>query len=164
MPSVEIDNRHPYLRVLKPRLRRHLVGVLRILGKKNVHVDVSLVTDDEIQKLNQQFRGINAVTDVLSFALEDGLAVPLPRKMLGDIVISLDTAWRQAAELQAQLQQDYGLAEETLFLATHGLLHLLGHDHQTRRDALAMQQLERQLISEVTRVDVHANDRTAHGL
>jgi len=164
MPTIEIDNRHPHLRVLKPRLRRHLQNVLRQLGKKRVHVDVSLVTDDEIQKLNQQFRGIHSVTDVLSFALEDGLEAPLPRKMLGDIVISLDTAQRQAAELQHRLQQEYGLAEETLFLATHGLLHLLGHDHQTRRDALAMQQLERQLISGVTQLDVHGHDRTAHGM
>ncbi len=164
MPSVEIDNRHPFLRVLKPRLRRHLLGVLRRLGKKHVHVDVSLVTDDEIQKLNQQFRHIDRVTDVLSFALEDALGVPQPRKMLGDIVISLDTARRQAADIAHKSQQPYGMTEETLFLATHGLLHLLGHDHQTRRDAVAMQHLERLLISDVTRLDVHATDRSAHAL
>lgn len=98
-----------------------------------------LLTDDaEIQQLNAQFRHQNKSTDVLSFAaLETEGAVPeiLRHKIplnLGDIIISVDTAQRQAAE------RDHSLRWELAWLATHGLLHLLGWDHPTEERLQAM--------------------------
>lgn len=165
-----IDNRHPTLKVDKRRLGGHLRGMLKELGHGRAVLDVSLVTDEEIHQLNRDYRGVDAVTDVLSFAMGEADG-PEVEEILGDLVISLDTALRQATELREtpagqdpQALQGYTLAEEVLFLATHGLLHLLGHDHHDPAEAEAMEALERRFIRPVTAVDVHAFDRTAHGL
>lgn len=156
---IQIDRRHPSLRAVRVgRLRAHLTSVLRAVGRPRTHVDVSLVTDDEIHQLNRDWRGVDAVTDVLSFAFEE-VAGPSPVPLLGDVVVSLDTAARQAAAMAAP---GYGVEEEVLFLATHGTLHLLGYDHQTPAEAERMEALERQLMAPITPVAVHAFDRSGH--
>jgi probable rRNA maturation factor len=158
------DNRHPRLKVDQRQIAAHLRKALTALGRPRAEVSLSLVGDDEIRELNRQYRGVDAVTDVLSFAMEEGEQMPgMPVELLGDIVVSLDTAERQAAELCRQQQlSDYGLRQEVWFLATHGLLHLLGHDHQQPEAAEAMETLERQLMQGVTSADLHGYDRTAH--
>lgn len=162
--SIWIDNRHPQLRAGRARLARHLNGMLRSLGHDGAWVDVSLVSDAEIKLLNRRYRGVNKVTDVLSFALSEAPGPQLPVEVLGDIVISLDTAARQALAVWYQHGKSvrYRLTEEVLFLATHGLLHLLGHDHQRPAQAETMEALERQFMASVTVLDVQAFDRTEH--
>lgn len=93
-------------------------------------VEISLVLSDDafIQELNLRYRGLDKPTDVLSFAQEDD---PI---LLGDIVISLPTAARQAE------QAGWPLSSETALLAVHGLLHLLGYDDETWDEARVMQQ------------------------
>lgn len=163
---IDIDNRHPRLKVPKTRLSAHLRAALTRLDTAKAYVSVSLVDDEEIRELNRDYRSKDQVTDVLSFALEEADGPEMPMRMLGDIVISLDTAARQAEELRAGLAEGtpYGLVEETLFLATHGLLHLLGHDHEVAAEAEEMEALERELMASVTPVAVHGLDRTLHGL
>jgi probable rRNA maturation factor len=126
-------------------LRRVLLEAARLERVGNGEVSVVLVSDRRIRELNRQFRGIDRPTDVLSFAMvETGEGEPcivsrgeeVPR-VLGDIVISIDTARRQAEE--------YGhpFARELGFLAVHGFLHLLGYDHETpeeERDMFARQE------------------------
>ena len=165
--SIDIDNRHPDLRIGTARLGRHLRAMLRALGHTRAWVDVSLTTDDDIKRLNRRYRGVRAVTDVLSFALAEAPGPLLPFEILGDIVISLDTAKRQAEALRrhAATQEGarrYRLTEEVIFLATHGLLHLLGHDHLQANEAEVMEALERQFMAAVTPLDVQALDRTGH--
>ncbi len=161
---VEIDNRHPHLRVEKRRLAGWLRGVLGELGRPRATVDVSLVDDDEIRALNAQWRHVDAVTDVLSFPLEDGAGPQLPGELLGDLVISLDTAARQAAQMAASHPcESYVLSDEVRFLACHGLLHLLGHGHDDPAEAEAMEALERRFMATVTPLDPHDLDRAAHG-
>ena len=104
-------------------------------------VAVALVSDARIRALNKQFRGKNAATDVLSFANDDGVA---PRsgaapRFLGDIVISTMTARRQASEA------GHSYASELKVLALHGLLHLLGYDHDHAADEGRMARIERRL-------------------
>jgi probable rRNA maturation factor len=166
---VHVDNQHPRLRVDKRRIAGHLRSVLKALGRPNGVVDVSLVDDDAITAINAEWRGVDAVTDVVSFAFEEGEPMPGAEELLGDIVISLDTAARQADAMVAMIAQQpgggvhpYDLASETLFLATHGLLHLLGHDHQKDEEAEAMEALERTLMATVTLAPLHALDRTDH--
>lgn len=94
---------------------------------KNAEVDVTLVDDAEIRQINREHRNIDASTDVLSFPLgENGEYDENPATgalMLGDIVISLDTALRQA-DLYG-----HGVKREIAFLTVHSMLHLLGYDH-----------------------------------
>lgn len=161
---VLLDNRHPKLKVDQRLLAAHLRKCLAALGRHRAEVSVSLVDDAEIRQLNKQFRGVDSVTDVLSFAMEEGESLPgMPVELLGDIVVSLDTAERQAAELASQQRlPDYLLRQEVWFLATHGLLHLLGYDHQAAEDAEEMESLERKLMEGVSTADLHGYDRTAH--
>jgi probable rRNA maturation factor len=99
-------------------------------------IDVSFVSDAEIAELNTHYRRKPRPTDVLSFSQAEGeeipfdlLTNPLP---LGDLVISIETAARQAAE------RHHSLATEVAFLAVHGTLHLLGYDHVTSSQRRAM--------------------------
>ena len=111
------------------------------LGLKNSELSLSLVTDRTIQALNRKWRAKNLPTDVLSFpsgGLPWGAPGPTP---LGDVVISLDTARRQAKALGVPLE-----AELSRYLA-HGLLHLLGHDHERASDARRMSAAEDALLN-----------------
>ncbi|WP_083520774.1 rRNA maturation RNase YbeY [Alicyclobacillus kakegawensis] len=90
-------------------------------------VSVSLVGEDEIHQLNRDYRGVDRPTDVLSFALGEGEDMPVPPGEpvpLGDIVVSVPAAVRQAAEY------GHSLHREVAFLLVHGFLHLTGYDHQ----------------------------------
>lgn len=101
-------------------------------------LSLTLVRDPAIRRLKKQYFGVDAATDVLSFPAGESPAPGLTP--LGDIVISLDTARRAAREFGTTL--DLELAR---YLA-HGVLHLLGHDHQTPREARKMEKLERALL------------------
>ncbi len=166
---VATDNRHPTLRVDRKRLNQHVRTALKQLGRGNAEVSMSLVDDAEIRALNAEWRGVDAVTDVLSFAFDETDSPDVGIDILGDIVISLDTAERQVAIVHGanagrpEMAQ-YRLDEEVLFLATHGLLHLCGYDHQETAEADAMEALERKLMASVTTLDLHAVDRSEHGL
>ena len=104
--------------------------------------DISLVLtgDDEVQRLNREYLGIDAPTDVLSFSMDfDNPETGAP--YLGDIVISLATAARQAEA------GGHPLMEEVKLLAVHGILHLLGHDHSGQDDKAAMWQIQDRILS-----------------
>ena len=110
-------------------------------------VSVALVDEAEIQELNRQYRGIDAPTDVLSFSQGEGSGLTLadfPPEMpvpLGDIVVSIPRMRAQAV--------DYGHGEgrEFGFLLVHGLLHLLGYDHQTPEETGTMRAAEEDLLA-----------------
>lgn len=101
-------------------------------------VVVSLVSDERIQELNRDYRDKDATTDVLSFAIQESDEEEpmilfeedddVPIEPLGDIIISIPTAIRQAEEY------GHGLQRELAFLAVHGFLHLIGYDHLTEED------------------------------
>ena len=94
------------------------------------------MTDSEIQELNRQYRKKDKPTDVLSFPLADELQPSL----LGDVVISIETAARQAQ------RRHHSLREELQILLIHGILHLLGYDHEvSRSEAIRMHRKEREI-------------------
>lgn len=98
------------------------------------------VSDGRMRDLNNRYRQIDRPTDVLSFPAMDGETAFPEDRSLGDVIISVETAWRQAEEaghpLEAELDR----------LLVHGLLHLLGHDHQTAAERKQMQSRERRLL------------------
>lgn len=127
-----------FARLLTTWARAYLVQ----LELSGVELSLSLVDDRAIRRLNRTWRQKDKATDVLSFPAGDlPKGTPGPRP-LGDVVISLDTAKRQAKEY-GRTQE----AEMARYLA-HGLLHLLGHDHERPRDAKRMAALEEQLLGE----------------
>jgi probable rRNA maturation factor len=94
---------------------------LEVLGLSKVELSIVLVSDAQIKRLNRLYRNKDKPTDVLSFPIGEKVNGWL---ILGDIVISVDTAKRQAQEL------GYSLEEELKRLLVHGLVHLLGYDHE----------------------------------
>lgn len=128
-----------WLALLAPELPSQLQAPAYSLG-------LSLVDDASIADLNSSWRQKEGPTDVLAFAAQEG-APPLPVASgsepleLGDIVISLETAARQAHEA------GHGLDQEVLFLASHGLLHLMGWDHPDEPSLDAMLRRQSDLLS-----------------
>lgn len=122
-------------------LRSFLCRALELLGETQAEVCLRLVDDAEMRLLNHRYRAKDATTDVLAFAAREGERVPGDEQCLGDIVVSVDTARRQARE------NNHSLACELTKLAAHGLLHLLGYDHErSRAEAIKMQRKERWLL------------------
>ena len=108
-------------------------------------VDITIVDDEEIHQLNRDYRNVDRPTDVLSFALdEDDEDEPELLEgqlhLLGDIIISAETATRQAEEF------GHGLEREIVYLAVHGLLHLLGYDHMVEEDKVIMRAKEEEAL------------------
>ena len=103
-------------------------------------VTILLTDDRHLQDLNREFRNIDSPTDVLSFELTD--PVHPESDTLGELYISLDRAASQAMEAQRPL------SEEVTHLAIHGVLHLLGFDHQTDTDHLEMVRRETRYLSQ----------------
>jgi probable rRNA maturation factor len=109
------------------------------LGTERAEVHLVLTGDQTLRELNLRFRNIDRATDVLSFP--DGDELPSGRRLLGEIVISLDSARRQAEAL------GHGEVRELCELALHGTLHLLGYDHV--RDQGEMNEMELKLRREL---------------
>jgi probable rRNA maturation factor len=112
---------------------------MRNLGIENAEVHLVLTGDQTLRELNCRFRDIDRETDVLSFP--DGDQLPSGRRFLGEIVISLDCARRQAEAL------GHDEVRELCELALHGSLHLLGYDHE--RDHGDMNEVELKLRREL---------------
>ena len=124
---------------LATSLRRSARRLLAGLARDGAELSVLLVSDGEMRRLNRDWRGRDRPTDVLSFAQGEG-AGAAPDGLLGDVVISVDTARRQARSGRRPLGRE---AERLL---VHGLLHLLGYDHErSAADARRMQRRERAL-------------------
>ena len=142
---------------------KHLLeGALKYLGQpvSQLEMSLSIVSPSEIQSLNKTYRGVDAVTDVLSFPTVDNperkvLNVddftadvnPDTRKLnIGDVIICRERAVEQAAEY------GHSLKREMSFLALHGLLHLLGYDHVEAADEEQMTRLQKEIL---TKYNIH---------
>ena len=114
--------------------------------RTNYEVDVSLVDDETIHQINRDYRHIDRVTDVISFAFlddkdpRDQINDPNIPQMLGEIFICLPQAKRQAEEI------GNSLLRELRFLFVHGLLHLLGYDHMKKEDEEIMFPLQEEIL------------------
>ena len=118
-------------------LRQAVRTAARIGGlREEAELSLTLTHDARIQELNRTYRGKDTPTDVLSFALgDDSPKLPIARQ-LGDIVVSLETTYRHAHEYGTEPQA------ELAWVVCHGVLHLLGYDHQTEQELRRMRSLE----------------------
>jgi probable rRNA maturation factor len=117
--------------------------LLAAIGERDSSLSLTLVGDEAIRVLNRDHRGKDRPTDVLSFPIQasdswNGGAQE-PERLLGDVVISIDTARRQADEYDASLQ------DELYRLLIHGVLHVMGHDHEEEAERAVMEREERRL-------------------
>lgn len=135
---------------MEKRLHDGLNAVAHLHGLDDMtEVDITIVDDEEIHTLNREYRNVDRPTDVLSFALDEGeedepeLIDGPEEHLLGDIIISAETAQRQGEEF------GHGLEREIVYLAVHGLLHLLGYDHMTNEDKKIMRAKEEEALREI---------------
>ncbi len=127
-----------------------VLATLKAHNAEACEVSVLLTDDADIKHLNRDYRGVDAPTDVLAFAMREGEGGNVNPNVLGDLVISLETASRQLttgdqfsatrSSLETEKQETtYDTLEiEVALLAIHGTLHLLGYDHQTQEEATVM--------------------------
>lgn len=119
----------------------------------NYEIDVSLVDDQTIHQINRDYRKVDRVTDVISFAFNDDkdptnvILNPEVPRMLGEILICLPQAKRQAEQIGNTIER------ELSFLFVHGLLHLLGYDHMKPEDEAIMFPLQDKILEEASKSD-----------
>jgi probable rRNA maturation factor len=141
--KIWIRNRQRRISIPVRRIKTFIEQILLKLKRPDVELGLVLLNDRQIRRLNQKYRGKDTPTDVLSFSLNNASSYkgPLsPPVLLGDVVISLETARRQAQE------HGHALYQEVERLVIHGILHLLGFDHEATRDARRMHRKESELI------------------
>ena len=137
--TIRLTGRRGLPRLDRTRLRRRAAGILRALDLRGAELSIRLVDDAEIAQLNERYRGRRGPTDVLSFSLCEGPHAEQRGALLGDVVISLHTALRQARRYRRPLES------EVLRLLIHGALHLIGYDHVRTKDAIVMRREERRV-------------------
>ncbi len=146
--QIELSNQQEKLTVTE-EMEDKIIEVLEEAARVhdvNDMTEVSLMfTDDEtIHEMNREYRGIDRPTDVLSFALEEGEEEEIyggpEENLLGDIIISVETAVRQAEEY------GHSVEREMSFLALHGMLHLLGYDHMEEEERQEMRAQEKAIL------------------
>ena len=123
--SIFLRNDHPDINIDCKDIKNIVKKVICHLDCQNTEGSILLTTDKDIRYLNKEFRSIDQATDVLSFPQnsKEDPSIPI-EKFLGDIAVSLDTAKAQANEHSLDLK------EEIILLLIHGILHLLGYDHE----------------------------------
>jgi probable rRNA maturation factor len=138
---VAVGNRQRRVRVSTPRLRATAEAALRALGRADLHVDVTVVDDPAIRRLNARYLRRRTTTDVLAFDLE----APGPSRLMGEVIVCADTARRQARRVGVSVALELDL------LVVHGLLHLAGWDDHEPQEARLMHEREREILAEAGR-------------
>ena len=125
------------------KLQEYMKFVVEKLTIENGIFNIIFVSNEKIHEINKEFRHVDRITDVISFALEDNPDIVYDDfRLLGDIYIAIDVAYDQAIEY------NHSREREVCFLATHGLLHLLGYDHMTEEEKKEMFGKQEELLKE----------------
>lgn len=125
------------------KLNKYLKFVVKKLDIEKAIFNIIFVSNEEIHRINKEYRNADRVTDVISFALEDNKDIVYEDfRLLGDIYIAIDVAYNQAVEY------NHSREREVCFLATHGILHLLGYDHMNEEEEKEMFSLQEKLLQE----------------
>ncbi|TAK18701.1 MAG: rRNA maturation RNase YbeY [Myxococcaceae bacterium] len=153
---VEVSRQATKSRVVSTEeVRSAAEAMLRSLKLPRAELSVLLCDDATIHALNRDYRKKNKPTDVLAFAMREGDDGHLAGDLLGDVIISLETATRQAKE-RAVVTRD-----EVMMLLAHGLLHLLGWDHQTDADDKRMRAETDRMLAVIRRAAAAKAKRAA---
>lgn len=137
---VLIKNRQRKLKLNTRDIRKFTQDVLNLLGCGEKELSLVLVNDRQITEINRDYLGRDKPTNVISFAMTEGEFGDLASGLLGDVIISVETAFRHAAESGSRH------LDEIQYLVIHGILHLIGYDHETGKDGLKMRKKEAEIF------------------
>ena len=143
--KLQIENSQNKIKIDKRKIRNTVLKVLKTLDCPDKEISLSFVDDEYIKQLNKQYLGKDQATNVLSFSLQEGEYGDINPQILGDIIVSVETAQRDA------LYGKLNIAREIDFLLIHGILHLLGYNHEntTKKESNKMQQKEKELFNKI---------------
>ncbi|MFA4915535.1 MAG: rRNA maturation RNase YbeY [Syntrophales bacterium] len=143
MAAVLIENRQKKIKIDLQRVRRALNKILRNLDCKDKEISLLFVDDEGIRAINRRFLNRDYSTNVISFSMSEGEFGNINPHILGDIVISVETAFTDA--LEASIEFD----DEIDFLMIHGFLHLIGYNHENtgEDETIRMENKEKELFS-----------------
>ena len=142
--EIEITNLQKKTKINNNLIRKAILHTLKSERcPQDTHVSVAIVADSKIKKLNSRYRGKCSVTDVLAFPMQDKKFPQIVKHILGDIVISAESAKRQAKSMSIVFD------EEIIRLSIHGTLHLLSYTDTSIRDAKKMTTRQEQLVKEL---------------
>lgn len=128
---------------IKNLIEKSIAAVLKIEElDENAEVSVSFVGDEEIRRLNSDYRGIDKSTDVLSFPMDDEFIID--NRILGDVIINTRRVMEQAEDL------GHSNERELSYLTVHSILHLLGYDHMKDEDKKEMREREKLAMKELS--------------
>ena len=122
-------------------LNDYIKYLVKKLELDNCEFNIIIVDNKKIHEINKEYRNVDRETDVISFAMEDNMDIKYEDfRLLGDIYISIDKCYSQAMEY------GHSNVREICFLATHGILHLLGYDHMNEDDEVIMFKKQEELL------------------
>ena len=122
-------------------LNDYVKYIVNKLELEKCEFNIIIVDNERIHEINREYRNVDRETDVISFAMEDNMDIEYTDfRLLGDIYISIDKCYSQAVEY------NHSKVREICFLATHGILHLLGYDHMNEDDEKEMNKLQNELL------------------
>ncbi|MFA5321658.1 MAG: rRNA maturation RNase YbeY [Smithella sp.] len=136
--KIHIENNQNKSKIERRRIRSTVSRVFRILECPDKEVSIFFTDDNNIRELNKKYLGRDKATNVLSFSLREGEYGDINPQMMGDIVISVDTAQKDARKGNLTFEQEID------FLLIHGILHLLGYNHENTSPAKAKEMGEKQ--------------------
>lgn len=150
--EIVVQNRQKMQRVKPEKAKKMAERILSDLGFHESELSILLVDDDEMTHLNRQYLSRDHPTNVLAFAMGEGEDTGLHPDLLGDVVISTETA-----EQEAQ-QSGVTLKEEMALLLVHGILHLLGYEHEdVPEEAAKMEATEQEVLTRLGFGENHRN-------
>lgn len=140
--KILIDKQIFDIQITKKFVKDITETILEILNIEGIEISITLTDNQTIKELNKQWRNKDKPTDVLSFPMEDSIGYKY--RLLGDVVISLPFAKKQAEEI------GFSYKEEILRLLIHGILHLLGYDHErSKEDEKIMFELQEKIFQKI---------------
>ncbi|MCE1248569.1 MAG: rRNA maturation RNase YbeY [Firmicutes bacterium] len=150
MFTILVNNDAEYKQISEDSIRDLALKIYEASGIEGKgEVSLTFLSDEEIQQLNKDYRQIDKPTDVLTFPQSEGMDIPMPddenfEPLIGDIIISVETAERQAAE------QGHPFSKEVAVLLIHGILHLHGFDHIEDEDYEKMKAEEDRILEAIS--------------
>ena len=141
-------NKQTVIDIDLPRIKRSSVKILRILESEDSELSLTFVDNAGIANINRQYLGRNYPTNVIAFSMNEGEFGDVNPDILGDIIISTETALRDAEA------GDLSLEDELDYLIIHGVLHLLGYDHELPGEAKKMKEKEKETFFALKKYNV----------
>ncbi|HPQ45106.1 MAG TPA: rRNA maturation RNase YbeY [Syntrophales bacterium] len=140
MTTILANNEQTVIDVDLPQIKSSLAEILKILGVEDKEISLTIVDDAGITQINRQYLNRDYPTNVIAFSLNEGEFGDVNPDILGDIIISVETAVRDAKT------GELSMGDEIDYLMIHGVLHLLGYDHELPGEAEEMKEKEKEIF------------------